>query len=359
MIANEKNAAAKKPISIASVLTTIKKLASKITTLHLAVLFVIASIFLAYICVAPPTDLPNWPLYRINTRIWQSLERFGKHVKPYHLRVLTSASQHFESRVLFLITYMDVPDHLHKAGKPLSCEELKPLIDEANVEIVNLPYLCRVLHAASHFDFLVEAEEHKYELSELGKYLVKSHPKSLNGYVQMIAGDEAFIIATALSRSIFTGNSGFKETYREELLDHLKSDPPFQEIFDRGMADNARLVAPAIIADYPSFGSCKHICDIGGGVGSFLYSVLEYYTYGIKGTVFDLTDVIDGAKLVLEVYIFVIKFALFCAIENFWRIKLLPMRRYLCMLEISLKPYLNSGELLCGVLHRCYESEFL
>ena len=312
MIGNGKDAAAKKPVSTGGVLASVRKLTSKITTMHLAVLFVIASIFLAYICVAPPTDLPNWPLYRVNTRIWQSLERFGKHVKPYHLRVLTSASQHFESRVLFLITYLGVPDHLHEAGKPLSCEELKPLIDEGSVESVNLPYLCRVLHAASHFDFLVEAEEHKYELSELGKYLVKSHPKSLNGYVQMIAGDEAFIIATALSRSIFTGNSGFKETYREELLEHLKTDPQFHEVFDRGMADNARLVAPAIIADYPSFGSCKHICDIGGGVGSFLYSVLEYYSYGIKGTVFDLTDVIDGAKLVEGFCLCWFNLCLFC-----------------------------------------------
>ena len=293
MIANDKKVATNKS---ASVVAMIKNVLSKITTLHLAVLLAISSIFVAYICVAPPTDLPNWPLYKINTRIWQSLERFGKHVKPYHLRVLTSASQHFESRVLFLITYLDVPDFLHDSEKPLSCEELKMLADERQAETVNLPYLCRVLHAAAHFDFLREVEDHKYELSELGKYLVKSHPKSLNGYVQMIAGDEAFIIATALSRSIFSGNSGFKETYREELLEHIVSDPVFHEIFDRGMSDNARLVAPAIIADYPSFGSCKHICDIGGGVGSFLYSVLEYYSYGIKGTVFDLSDVIDGAK---------------------------------------------------------------
>ena len=293
MIANDKKGAANKTTFV---VTMIKTLLSKITTLHLAILLAISSIFLAYICVAPPTDLPNWPLYMVNTRIWQSLERFGKHVKPYHLRVLTSASQHFESRVLFLVTYLDVPDLLHKSEKPLSCEELKMMIDERRSEYLNLPYFCRILHAAAHFDFLMETGDHKYELSELGKYLVKSHPKSLNGYVQMVAGDEAFIIATALSRSVFTGNSGFKETYREELLQHMISDPPFHEIFDKGMADNARLVAPAIIADYPPFGSCKHICDIGGGVGSFLYSVLEYYSYGIKGTVFDLPDVIDGAK---------------------------------------------------------------
>ena len=109
-------------------------------------------------------------------------------------------------------------------------------------------------------------------------------------------GDEAFIISTALSRSIYSGQSGFKETYRTELLDHLKLDPLFQDEYDAGMADGSRLHAPAIIADYPSFSSCKHICDIGGGLGSFLHAVLQYYSYNIKGTNFDLPDVIKNSE---------------------------------------------------------------
>ena len=111
-------------------------------------------------------------------------------------------------------------------------------------------------------------------------------------------GDESLIISTALSRSLYSGNSGFKEVYRTELLEHLKTDPLLQDLHDAGMADTSRLNAPAIIADYPYLGSCSHICDIGGGLGSFLYAVLSHYDFKMKGTNFDLhvPDVIDNSK---------------------------------------------------------------
>jgi len=274
-----------------------KTLVSMIKTWHIVLTLGLLSIFLGYISVAPPTDLPNWPLYRLNSKVWQSFETWGKHVKPYHLRVMTATLQHLESRALYMVTYLNIPDVLHREGKPMSCEELKELVDsESGLESISLPFFCRILHAASHFDILQEVGEHKYSLTPLSEYLVASHPKSLKNYVLLYAGDELLVISTALSRSMFSGLSGFKETYRKELLPHLKDDPIFHEIHDRGLGDSSRLHAPAIIADYPPFSSCKHICDIGGGLGSFLHEVLSYYSHGIQGTNFDLPDVIATSK---------------------------------------------------------------
>ena len=62
------------------------------------------------------------------------------------------------------------------------------------------------------------------------------------------------------------------------------------------MVDTSRLNAPTIIADYPYLGSCSHICDIGGGLGSFLFAVLSHYDFKMKGTNFDLPDVIENSK---------------------------------------------------------------
>lgn len=261
------------------------------------VLVVFLSFGLAYICIAPPTDLPNWPLYTVNSKVWQTVDRWGRTVKPYHIRVQEMASQYLVSRTMYLLCYIGVPDVLSKQNKPVSCEELKPLVDRKYVgEPVNLVFFCRLLHAAAHFDLLEENGENKYQLTELSKYLVSTHPKSLKYFVLMIAGDEGFVVATSLTRSIFTGVSGFKETYRVELLEQMKKDPIFREVFDKGQGDASRLVAPALIADYPPFGTCKHICDIGGGVGSFLYQVLVYYRFTMKGTLFDLPEVTVNAK---------------------------------------------------------------
>ena len=265
----------------------------------LGVVVIFLSFGLAYICIAPPTDLPNWPLYIANSKVWQTVDRVSRSVKPYHIRVQEMASQYLVSRTMYILCYIGVPDVLSQQDKPLSCEELKPLVDLKYVgEPVDLVFFCRLLHAAAHFDLLEEVETNKYQLNQLSNYLVSTHPKSLKYFVQMIAGDEAFVVANALSRSIFTGVSGFKETYRVELLQQMQKDHIFRDVFDKGQGDISRLVAPALIADYPPFGTCKHICDIGGGVGSFLHQVLMYYHFAMKGTLFDLPAVTGHAKYV-------------------------------------------------------------
>ena len=297
MIANGKRAAGGRN-KHTHLLSTIKSLPSKIKTVHVVAAIGVFSIFLGYISIAPPSELPNWPLFRLNAKVWQSFEHWGQHVKPYHIRLMTTALQHVESRALYILTYLEVPDILHDAdGGSLSCLEIKKRVDnKSGRDEINLPFLCRILHAASHFDLLSENSDRTYSLTALSEYLVSSHPKSLKNFVNLYSGDEALIISTALSRSIYTGVSGFKEVYRTELLEHLPNDVMFQKVYDAGMVDGSRLHAPAIIADYPLFGTCKHICDVGGGVGSFLYEVLQYYSHGIMGTNFDLPNVIKDAE---------------------------------------------------------------
>lgn len=287
--------------SNADVLATLKALPSKIRAVHVILAVGVFSVFLGYVSIAPPTDLPNWPLYRLNAKTWQFFESWGQHVKPHHMRIITTTLQHMESRTMYVMAYLDIPDILHKAGKPLSCEEIKTAVDTSSgLQPVNLPFLCRILHAAAHFGFLSGDWEEKYSLTPVSEYLVSTHPRSLKNFVMLYSGDEALVISTSLSRSIFTGESGFKVSYRKELLEHLKEDEYLQTIYDAGLGDSSKLHAPAIISDYPPFSSCKHVCDIGGGVGRFLYEVLQHYSYGMKGTNFDLPDVIKNSRVFLK-----------------------------------------------------------
>ena len=283
----------------------VKSLPSKVHVSHVVIVVGIFSIFLGYVSVAPPTDLPNWPLYQLNSRTWQMFERWGQYVKPHHMRIITTTLQHIESRAMYILTFLDVPDILHAANSPLSCDEIKDEVDKRKgMNPVNLEFLCRILHAASHFEILAGDREGKYSLTPISNYLVSTHPKSLKHYVMLYSGDEALIISTSLSRSIFSGDSGFKVSYRTELLEHLKEDTYFRGIYDAGLGDSSKLHAPAIIADYPAFSSCKHVCDIGGGVGRFLYELLQYYSHGIQGTNFDLPDVIQNSRFVLLLIIY-------------------------------------------------------
>ena len=43
---------------------------------------------------------------------------------------MTTALQHIESRALYVLTYLNIPDIIEKSGKPMSCEEIKTIVDE-------------------------------------------------------------------------------------------------------------------------------------------------------------------------------------------------------------------------------------
>ena len=169
-----------------TILSRIKSLPSRVRLVHVVVAIGVTAVFLGYISVAPPTDLPNWPLYRLNSRVWQTFEHWGQHVKPHHVRIMTMALQHIESRALYILSYFEIPDIIQSAGEPLSCQEIKSEVDKKfGFDPINLPFLCRVLHAAAHFDLLQEAAEGRYGLTPLGEYLVTSHPKSLKEFVKV------------------------------------------------------------------------------------------------------------------------------------------------------------------------------
>ena len=213
------------------ILAFLKSLPSRIRLLHVIIVVGVASIFLGYVSIAPPTELPNWPLYRLNSKVWQTFEHWGQHVKPHHVRIMTMSLQHIESRALYIMSYLEIPDIIQEAGEPLSCHQIKDKVDKRlGLEPVNLLFLCRVLHAAAHFDLLREVGEHKYTLTPLSEYLATSHPRSLKEFVKLYSGDEALIVSTALSRSMFSGLSGFKETYREELAEYLPKDEQLREV---------------------------------------------------------------------------------------------------------------------------------
>ena len=103
---------------------------AKVRAYHFVAVIGLFSVLIGYLSVAPPTDLPNWPLYSLNTRTWQFFEGWGQHVKPYHVRLMQTALQHLESRALYIITHLEIPDILSRAGQPLSCEEIKMAVDK-------------------------------------------------------------------------------------------------------------------------------------------------------------------------------------------------------------------------------------
>src|SRR5262249_49614380 len=79
---------------------------------------------------------------------------------------------------------------------------------------------------------------------------------------------------SALSQSIRTGRSAFREVHGTSLFDWFAAHPKDGQHFNAGIAGLTLAEAPLIAAAYP-FPDGAVICDIGGGAGAPLAEILR------------------------------------------------------------------------------------
>ena len=68
-------------LNIADIVQTVYQ---KIKAIHVIAVIGSLAILLGYLSVAPPSDLPNWPLYSLNARTWQFFERWVSSTLIYY-----------------------------------------------------------------------------------------------------------------------------------------------------------------------------------------------------------------------------------------------------------------------------------
>ncbi|KAI3690109.1 hypothetical protein L2E82_48084 [Cichorium intybus] len=99
-----------------------------------------------------------------------------------------------------------------------------------------------------------------------------------------------------LSRSIKEGGTTFKLTHGDELFDFALINPKFNDMFNEGMACNAKFTMDTIISNYKDgfLGMKGTVVDVGGGTGMAISEIVKAYTH-LKGINFDLPHVIATA----------------------------------------------------------------
>jgi hypothetical protein len=98
-----------------------------------------------------------------------------------------------------------------------------------------------------------------------------------------------------LEHSVRTGRSGFVHATGRSVFAFLRDYPDEAAAFHAFQAEVARRNLPALLAAgcLPASGT---VVDVGGGDGTLLAALLAAAP-GLRGTLFDLPEVIDGARL--------------------------------------------------------------
>ncbi len=101
-----------------------------------------------------------------------------------------------------------------------------------------------------------------------------------------------------LDHSVRTGGSGFEHVLGKSPFELAASDPEIGKVFNDAMTAFSAAMGPAI-AEACDLSGIDQLVDLGGGHGQLLATILSRYPT-MRGILFDLPQVVAGAKSVIE-----------------------------------------------------------
>lgn len=157
----------------------------------------------------------------------------------------------------------------------------------------NSEMIYRLLRALASRGIFKETSPGKFVATSKSNWLRETSRGSLRHYAIMY-GEEAYQNFSSLYDAVVTGEVAFPQNFGQPFFDYLKSHPESGETFRKAMIDISQIQAISIAEDY-DFSNIESLVDIGGGSGTVLFELMRKYP-NLKGTVFDLPEVVNKAK---------------------------------------------------------------
>ena len=157
----------------------------------------------------------------------------------------------------------------------------------------------RLLRGCVTLGVLSEVEAGVFALTELGRVLLPSHPRSLRDAMVMLTDPGHWHSWYQLEHTVTTGQPAYQKALGvENVFDYFASQPEEAERFNRSMASMTRAFVQQLKGAY-DIGRFSLIADIGGGHGQFLGALLQDAPQS-RGLLFDLERVLAWSHRELE-----------------------------------------------------------
>jgi O-methyltransferase domain len=158
--------------------------------------------------------------------------------------------------------------------------------------------LYRLLRLLSVFGVFSEVEPHRFEQTQVSDLLRSGTPGSMRPWMRMVGLAAWGPMFAEAMHSVKTGEPSFKRSMGVEFFDYLTTHPRDAEIFNEAMTAFGQGVGAAVVQAY-DFGGVQRLVDVGGGHGTLISAILQANPH-LKGTLFDLPRVADGAQSALS-----------------------------------------------------------
>lgn len=138
---------------------------------------------------------------------------------------------------------------------------------------------------------VITLQDGKYALSDMGKLLLKDVPGSLY-YGLLLAGSDPWQQAWHnLTYSLTIGENAFEAAMGTPFYDYIDRFKQYGDPYNRWMSISTKMSANSIIEAY-DFSTIVTVCDIGGGQGVLLQTILSENPH-LQGILFDQSSVLE------------------------------------------------------------------
>jgi len=157
------------------------------------------------------------------------------------------------------------------------------------------PALCyRLLRALASLGLLHEDDQRGFSLTETGDILREDHPQTLRGVTLLEEGPEHYALWKHLPAIVRDGRqNAFVREFGHMGFDHAARDPGYGTVFNNAMSSYSGAQTAWVLEALAAydFTQIRHLCDIGGGHGHMLCTLLSEYSH-LHGSVCDLPNVV-------------------------------------------------------------------
>ncbi|MDP8923133.1 MAG: acetylserotonin O-methyltransferase [Chloroflexota bacterium] len=209
---------------------------------------------------------------------------------------LATAEQ--QAALLRLMGGARVTQMLHIAAKlgiaDLLAEGLRNCDELARLTDTHAPSLYRALRVLATVGIFAEVGERAFELTPLAQLLRSDAPGSARNYVIMQGEPWMWQAWGDAMHSVRTGEPAFEHVHGIDFFGYLAREPEAAVVFNAAMTGRAGMADVTVARAY-DFSDAGVVCDVGGGHGVLLTTILEAHP-GVRGILFDQPAVIDGAR---------------------------------------------------------------
>jgi hypothetical protein len=200
--------------------------------------------------------------------------------------IMTMCTGYMIAAALYPVTKLGIAELL--ADGPLSIQEL------ASKTGANEDALYRVMRALANVGVFTEVAPRSFGLSPAAHVLRSDVPGSMRDLVLWMTNEFHFKTWGDMTHSVMTGKPSVEKVYGKTCFDVFPHLPETNVEFNNAMTNISAMTIPVVLESY-DFSGINTLFDIGGGHGFLISQILKHYP-DMKGCIFDIPHVIQGAK---------------------------------------------------------------